>query len=104
MSVLEIYRITLLSNNRVKCLQDALVLEIYRITLLSNLIQFIYPESDSFRDLQNYTTLKQGYCFQYKKFSFRDLQNYTTLKHIILLAKNEIGFRDLQNYTTLKRL
>ena len=34
--VLEIYRITLLSNEKVKQKLDAVVLEIYRITLLSN--------------------------------------------------------------------
>ena len=34
--------------------------------------------------------------------SFRDLQNYTTLKLRNALAKKSAGFRDLQNYTTLK--
>ena len=34
--------------------------------------------------------------------SFRDLQNYTTLKHIIGLVDENDSFRDLQNYTTLK--
>ena len=35
--VLEVYRITLLSNNLRSVLYDWLVLEVYRITLLSNL-------------------------------------------------------------------
>ena len=34
----------------------------------------------SFRDLQNYTTLKQGYDAVMYRNGFRDLQNYTTLK------------------------
>ena len=34
--VLEIYRITLLSNTEFNCTIRAIVLEIYRITLLSN--------------------------------------------------------------------
>ena len=34
--------------------------------------------------------------------SFRDLQNYTTLKHYISEKDDAGGFRDLQNYTTLK--
>ena len=36
--------------------------------------------------------------------SFRDLQNYTTLKLSEISKDYEICFRDLQNYTTLKRL
>ena len=36
----------------------------------------------SFRDLQNYTTLKLVNEAEELKISFRDLQNYTTLKHI----------------------
>ena len=34
----------------------------------------------SFRDLQNYTTLKQKHNGKHDRASFRDLQNYTTLK------------------------
>ena len=34
--------------------------------------------------------------------SFRDLQNYTTLKHMVTTQDAETSFRDLQNYTTLK--
>ena len=34
--------------------------------------------------------------------SFRDLQNYTTLKLTPVCKSFAIGFRDLQNYTTLK--
>ena len=33
-----------------------------------------------FRDLQNYTTLKQELYYKHSRVSFRDLQNYTTLK------------------------
>ena len=33
-----------------------------------------------FRDLQNYTTLKQNMTILSQQKSFRDLQNYTTLK------------------------
>ena len=36
--------------------------------------------------------------------SFRDLQNYTTLKRQPPILANTTCFRDLQNYTTLKRL
>ena len=36
LSVLEVYRITLLSNGAVTTLTRAVVLEVYRITLLSN--------------------------------------------------------------------
>ena len=41
--------------------------------------------SDSFRDLQNYTTLKHIKGDLYKWICFRDLQNYTTLKQFRLL-------------------
>ena len=34
--------------------------------------------------------------------SFRDLQNYTTLKRTLLKYLLPKRFRDLQNYTTLK--
>ena len=34
--------------------------------------------------------------------SFRDLQNYTTLKQQADTFDSLKGFRDLQNYTTLK--
>ena len=34
--------------------------------------------------------------------SFRDLQNYTTLKLLACLRLHGACFRDLQNYTTLK--
>ena len=34
--------------------------------------------------------------------SFRDLQNYTTLKHFYYEYSLVLCFRDLQNYTTLK--
>ena len=40
MTVLEIYRITLLSNQGRTMKKTAFVLEIYRITLLSNRIMF----------------------------------------------------------------
>ena len=33
---------------------------------------------------------------------FRDLQNYTTLKQLLNLLLQRLSFRDLQNYTTLK--
>ena len=36
--------------------------------------------------------------------SFRDLQNYTTLKPAISVEYDWNGFRDLQNYTTLKQI
>ncbi len=55
-----------------------------------------------FRDLQNYTTLKQVEKVVNGLKSFRDLQNYTTLKHIVRTYKVVQSFRDLQNYTTLK--
>ena len=37
---------------------------------------------DSFRDLQNYTTLKRATISTIHADSFRGLQNYTTLKHL----------------------
>ena len=43
----------------------------------------------SFRDLQNYTTLKPGPCLSNPYFSFRDLQNYTTLKPQIKFEAQE---------------
>ena len=55
-----------------------------------------------FRDLQNYTTLKQSVWIHNEHTSFRDLQNYTTLKQGKVYTATVAGFRDLQNYTTLK--
>ena len=79
-----------------------MVLEIYRITLLSNKIIRLKRKEHSFRDLQNYTTLKLICGIKVTFDSFRDLQNYTTLKLQALDYSKDIGFRDLQNYTTLK--
>ena len=56
------------------------VLEIYRITLLSNAGEVEAPVIGGFRDLQNYTTLKLSLMKKAEKTRFRDLQNYTTLK------------------------
>ena len=36
--------------------------------------------------------------------SFRGLQNYTTLKLDLITSEHRISFRGLQNYTTLKLL
>ena len=55
-----------------------------------------------FRDLQNYTTLKQTGAIRVNTLCFRDLQNYTTLKLYASISYKGICFRDLQNYTTLK--
>ena len=57
---------------------------------------------ESFRDLQNYTTLKLVGSTISQAFSFRDLQNYTTLKRHTTITHYYSRFRDLQNYTTLK--
>ena len=57
---------------------------------------------ESFRDLQNYTTLKQASGAVHRFHSFRDLQNYTTLKPSQFQIIAKVSFRDLQNYTTLK--
>ena len=58
--------------------------------------------ADSFRGLQNYTTLKHTSKIHLFELCFRGLQNYTTLKP----EHGECGatrcFRGLQNYTTLK--
>ncbi len=78
--VLEIYRITLLSNLGAGAQMAAMVLEIYRITLLSNCFASVNFFTFSFRDLQNYTTLKLSPVCNDRPPSFRDLQNYTTLK------------------------
>ena len=40
--------------------------------------------------------------FDGRKGGFRDLQNYTTLKQRRRERCVWLGFRDLQNYTTLK--
>ena len=87
--VLEIYRITLLSNEKKDEAQEYVVLEIYRITLLSNLVFHRPGSAESFRDLQNYTTLKQHCLVTRMHFSFRDLQNYTTLKPQIKFEAQE---------------
>ena len=57
----------------------------------------------SFRDLQNYTTLKLTSTVYSLSTCFRDLQNYTTLKLTNRGNAGNFSFRDLQNYTTLKR-
>ena len=59
--VLEIYRITLLSNGMTAIKAADNVLEIYRITLLSNQKRRGVVTMHSFGDLQNYTTLKLNY-------------------------------------------
>ena len=41
-------------------------------------------------------------CIIMAIIGFRDLQNYTTLKQYISSVISFLGFRDLQNYTTLK--
>ena len=64
-------------------------------------LRLSYP---SFRDLQNYTTLKQKGGIMPELVGFRDLQNYTTLKPDIGCLNRNFCFRDLQNYTTLKRV
>ena len=53
---------------------------IYRITLLSNHFIVYRRTFASFRDLQNYTTLKPTDIKLLRLWGFRDLQNYTTLK------------------------
>ncbi len=40
------------------------VLEVYRITLLSNYIRFVKAKWSCFRGLQNYTTLKPQIKFE----------------------------------------
>ena len=57
--VLEIYRITLLSNPLCDKYPVFTVLEIYRITLLSNIVFRLHVFFCCFGDLQNYTTLKR---------------------------------------------
>ncbi len=56
------------------------VLEIYRITLLSNSSAAEDLQGAGFGDLQNYTTLKQVIYPFMEILCFGDLQNYTTLK------------------------
>ena len=63
-------------------LPQFLVLEVYRITLLSNHFVFSKQKNESFRGLQNYTTLKQMLIDLGASPGFRGLQNYTTLKPI----------------------
>ena len=79
--------------------------------LLVSLTELHYSQINSikittktgFRDLQNYTTLKQRSNRMKYTVRFRDLQNYTTLKRQAPFEFVPVGFRDLQNYTTLKR-
>ena len=62
------------------------VLEIYRITLLSNPADVTKHIATSFGDLQNYTTLKRDELPEWLKVGFGDLQNYTTLKRYATTA------------------
>ena len=55
-----------------------------------------------FKDLQNYTALKQKRARDITHRRFRDLQNYTTLKPKNEIYRRGYSFRGLQNYTTLK--
>ena len=80
-----------------------LVLEIYRITLLSNSNEEVRDTIRSFGDLQNYTTLKHNSRHVRHESYFGDLQNYTTLKLSSSSTPSNESFGDLQNYTTLKR-
>ena len=57
-TILEIYRITLLSNVSVNQWVDDGVLEVYRMTLRSNVCSPLVERKGGFRGLQNYTTLK----------------------------------------------
>ena len=55
-----------------------------------------------FRDLQNYTTLKQMNINKDPRIGFRDLQNYTTLKRRITDIRMAYCFRDLHVNDTLR--
>ena len=78
--VLEIYRITLLSNGLYKHRPCEIVLEIYRITLLSNQLPLL-PRTIAVLEIYRITLLSNSEKIVEKFFlSFRDLQNYTTLK------------------------
>ena len=90
--VLEIYRITLLSNNTMLNFFVLNVLEIYRITLLSNCCCCLNYTILSFGDLQNYTTLKLLKTQNFIGRRFGDLQNYTTLKLILSHAIKTFAF------------
>ena len=85
------------------CAPQSLVLEIYRITLLSNVSAASSIDFVGFGDLQNYTTLKRCQCLRGDHLCFGDLQNYTTLKPSLPHKGQIARFGDLQNYTTLKR-
>ena len=65
------------------------VLEVYRITLLSNQDTVVVNELNSFRGLQNYTTLKPTLHHRVLFERFRGLQNYTTLKPQIKFEAQE---------------
>ena len=60
-----------------------MVLEVYRITLLSNALILAKVRKPSFRGLQNYTTLKLDKLKNDCQLGFRGLQNYTTLKLVV---------------------
>ena len=123
-AVLEIYRITLLSNSSRICERNYLCFgDLQNYTTLKRVLpQYHYIQSFGdlqnyttlklllgvltsiacFGDLQNYTTLKPGQRFKCPRFSFGDLQNYTTLKQPTQVEDRYTCFGDLQNYTTLK--
>ena len=66
-----------------------MVLEVYRITLLSNDSFGFLIVKASFRGLQNYTTLKLKRYTTIDGEGFRGLQNYTTLKPQIKFEAQE---------------
>ena len=83
--VLEIYRITLLSNRVLTFRTLSPVLEIYRITLLSNKVGELKGSANGFGDLQNYTTLKQARAGNGKKtvfWRFTELHYSQTLESV----------------------
>ena len=49
-------------------------------SLVTNVLYSYNVRVERFRDLQNYTTLKQVSEEEYALNGFKDLQNYTTLK------------------------
>ena len=102
MRVLEIYRITLLSNaTTAGASLDSGFGDLQNYTTLKLVIQHISIDA-GFGDLQNYTTLKPSSGWYNSNTGFGDLQNYTTLKLDGFIERERFSFGDLQNYTTLK--
>ena len=101
-TVLEINRITLLSNLAIWRIDGILVLEIYRITLLSN-AGSASDGSGTVLEIYRITLLSNPMSYIFIHESVLEIYRITLLSNAGEVEAPVIGgFRDLQNYTTLK--